>query len=76
MTFAVVMTEATAMCTIEMIMKETGMCRLVMMKRLPTTVLLVMKSRMLSRNKTTTLLRSPMRCPYRTGWNAVILTIE
>jgi hypothetical protein len=45
MTFAVVMTEVTAMCAMEMMMTATAMCRMEMMRRLPTMLVLVMMSR-------------------------------
>jgi hypothetical protein len=72
MTFVVVMTKVTAMCAIEMMMNATAMCRTEMMKRLPTTLVLVMTFRVLSKNKTTMSLKSPRKCMYKTGRNSII----
>jgi hypothetical protein len=71
MTFPVVMTEVTAMCATEMIMTATAMCRMEMIRRLPTTLLVVVTSRVLSKDKTTTSLESPRRCPYKTGRKSI-----
>jgi hypothetical protein len=72
MTFAIVMTNVTTMCIMEMMTKATAMCIMEMMMRLPTTVLVVIRSRVLSRDKTTMFLNSPKKCPYETGRNAII----
>jgi hypothetical protein len=71
MTFPMVMTEVTAMCAIEMIMTATAMCRMEMMRRLPTMLLLVVTSRVLSKEKTTTSSESPRRCVYNTGRKSI-----
>jgi hypothetical protein len=60
MTFEVVMTEATKMCTMEMMM------------RLSTTMLVVMRSMVLSMNKTTTFPKGPEKCLYEMGRIAII----
>jgi hypothetical protein len=59
--FVVVMMEVMAMCAMEMMMNAMAMCRTKMMGRLPTTLVLVKKSRVLSWDKTTTSLESPKR---------------
>jgi hypothetical protein len=51
MMFAMVMMEVTAMCAMEMMMNATAMCRTEIMGRLPTMIVLVMTSRVLSRTK-------------------------
>jgi hypothetical protein len=63
MMFPVVMTEATAMYAMEMMMTVTTMCRTKMVKRLPTTLLLVVMSRLLLKGYKTTFLDSPRKCP-------------
>jgi hypothetical protein len=61
MTFAVVIIEATAISTMEMMMKALAMCGTEMMRKLPTTMLVVIRSKVLSRDKKTTFLKSPRR---------------
>jgi hypothetical protein len=63
MMFAVVMTEATAMYAMEMVMTATTMCRTKMVKRLPTTLLVVVMSRLLLKGHRTTSLDSLSPCP-------------
>jgi hypothetical protein len=63
MMFPVVMMEATAMYAIEMMMTATTMCRTKMVKRLSTTLLLVVMSRLLLKGHRTTSLDSPRKCP-------------
>jgi hypothetical protein len=63
MMFSVVMTEATAMYAMEMMMTATTMCRTKMVKRLPTTLLLVVMSRLLLKGYRTTFLDNPRKCP-------------
>ena len=70
--FIVVMMEVMAMCAMEMMMNATTMCRTEMMERLPTTLILVKRSRVLSRDKTTMSLESPKKCLYKTRRNSII----
>jgi hypothetical protein len=69
--FAVVMTEATAMCGTKMMMTAATMCRTEMMRRLPTTMLLVVMSRLLLKGYRMTSLDSPRRCPYNKGRKSI-----
>ena len=71
-TFAVVMMEVMTICAIEMMMNAMAMCRTEMMERLPTTLVLVMTCRELSRNKTTMSLENPRWCLYKMGQNSII----
>jgi hypothetical protein len=59
----VVMTEATTIYTMQMKMTATTMCRMKMVKRLPTTLLLVVMSTLLLKGHRTTSLDSPRKCP-------------
>jgi hypothetical protein len=63
MMFPMVMTEATAMYAMEMMMTVTTMCRTKMVKRLPTTLLLVVMSRLLLKGHRTTSFDNPRKCP-------------
>jgi hypothetical protein len=63
MMFLVVMTEATAMYAMQMMMTATTMCRTKMVKRLPTTLMLVVMSRLLLKGHRTTSLDSPKKYP-------------
>jgi hypothetical protein len=63
MMFLVVMTEATAMYAMEMMMFAMTMCRTKMVKRLSTTLLLVVMSRLFLKDYRTTSLDSPRKCP-------------
>jgi hypothetical protein len=72
MTFAMVMTEVMEMCAIEMLMNATTMRKMEMMRRLPTTLVLVVTSRVLSKDKTTMFLESLRKCLYKMGWNSII----
>jgi hypothetical protein len=56
----------------KMMMKATAMCGTEMMRRLLTTILVVMRSRILSGNKITKFLKNPRRCLYEMEWNAII----
>jgi hypothetical protein len=58
MKFPMVMTEVTTICTTKTMMTTTAMCRTEMMRRLPTTLVLVVTSKVLSKNKATTSLRA------------------
>jgi hypothetical protein len=72
MMFAMVMTEATAMYAMEMMMMTaTTMCRTKMVKRLPTTLLVVVMSRLLLKGHKTTSLDSPRKCPYNRGRKSI-----
>jgi hypothetical protein len=51
------------MYAMEMMMTVTTMCRTKMVKRLPTTLLLVVMSRLLLKGHRTTSLDSPRKCP-------------
>jgi hypothetical protein len=62
MMFPMVMTEATAMYEMEMMMTTMTMCRTKMVKRLPTTLLLVVMSRLFLKGHRTTSLNSPRKC--------------
>jgi hypothetical protein len=63
MMFPVVMTEAMAMYAMQMMMTATTMCITKMVKRLPTTLLLVVMSRLLLKGHKSTSLDSPRKCP-------------
>jgi hypothetical protein len=71
MTFAMVMTEVMTMCAMEMMMNAMAMCKTEMMRRLPTTLVLVVTSRVLCKDKITTSLESLRRCPYKMGQNSI-----
>jgi hypothetical protein len=62
MMFPVVMTEATAIYAIQMMMTATTMCKTKMVKRLPTMLLLVVISRLLLKGHKTTSLDSLRKC--------------
>jgi hypothetical protein len=53
-------------------MEATTMCTMGMMMRLSKTMLVVMRSVVLSMNKRTTFAKSPNKCPYETGRIAII----
>jgi hypothetical protein len=71
MMFAVVMTEATAMCRTKMMMTATTMCRTEMMRRLPIMLMLVVMSRLLLKGYRMTSLDKPRRCPYNRGRKSI-----
>jgi hypothetical protein len=73
MMFAVVVTEATAMCGTKMMMTTATMCRTKMMRRLPTTLLLVVMSRLLLKGYKMMSLDSSRRCPYNRGRKSIFL---
>jgi hypothetical protein len=55
----------------EVMMNTMAMYKTKMMRRLPTTLVLVVTSRVLSKDKTTTSLESLKKCPYKTGQNPI-----
>jgi hypothetical protein len=71
MMFAMVMTEATAMCGTKMMMTAVTMYRTKMMRRLPKILLLVVMSSLLLKGYKMTSLDSPRRCPYNRGRKSI-----
>jgi hypothetical protein len=71
MMFPVVMTEATTIYAMQMKMTTKTMCTTKMVKRLPTTLLLVVMSTLLLKGHRTTFLDSPRKCSWNKGGKSI-----